>query len=317
MNFTDIEQARDLLRKFLSPTRLVRAPSLSSASGADVYLKLEIEHPTGSFKVRGALNALSRRSQKGGLAGVITSSTGNHGAAVAYAAQKFGVPATVFLPENPNPVKRACIAGFGAEIVEVGRDMEEAREHAARLAPRRGWLILEDVRDLDIAAGAATIACEILEQVPKADVFIVPVGDSNLIRGVAFAAKRLKPAVRIIGVQAERAPAYYRSWKEHRPISTDSAGTIADGLASRIADPENVREIQTLVDEMRLVSEEEMLRAIYRLLLDEHVVAEPAGAASTAALLALGRVLAGTTAVLLLTGANISPDTLRRAILMN
>ena len=317
MEFADIEQARDLLRNYLSPTRLIPAPSLSAVSAADVYLKLESENPTGSFKVRGALNALFRLPQRGGAAGLITTSTGNHGAAVAFAAREFGVSATIFLPENPNPVKRARIASFGAEIVEAGRDIEEARQHAARLAKDRGWPILEDVRDPDVSAGAATLGCEILEQLPRADVLFVPVGDSNLIRGVAFAAKHLKPSVRIVGVQAELAPAYYRSWKERRPISTDSVGTIADGLATRRADPENVREIQQRVDEMLLVSDEEMLRAVYRLLVDEHVFAEPAGAASTAALLANGRALAGKSVVLLVTGANISPDTLRRAILNN
>src|SRR6266849_10606986 len=157
MEFADIEQARDLLRNYLSPTRLIPAPSLSAVSAADVYLKLESENPTGSFKVRGALNALFRLPQRGGAAGLITTSTGNHGAAVAFAAREFGVSATIFLPENPNPVKRARIASFGAEIVEAGRDIEEARQHAARLAKDRAWPILEDVRDPDVSAGAATL----------------------------------------------------------------------------------------------------------------------------------------------------------------
>lgn len=312
--FSDVIEARAFLAKRLTPTRLVRAPSLDSAGGATVWLKLETENPTGTFKVRGALNALWRRSQRGRLNGVVTSSTGNHGAAVAYAARENGLPARIFLPENPNPVKRARIAQLGAEIVEAGHDLEESRRHAARFSKERGWPLIVDVDDPDICAGAATIACEILEQVSDADVIVVPVGDSNLIRGVAFAAKQIRPKIRIIGVQAEGAPAYYRSWKERRSLETATADTIADGLGTRTTTVGNVEQLTKLVDEMRLVSDEGMLRAIHFLLLNEHVVAEPAGAAATASYLASGRDVAGLKVVLLVTGANIAPDILRRAV---
>jgi threonine dehydratase len=315
MNFTEVEQARTRLRDYLSPTRLISAPSLSNASGADVYLKLENENPTGSFKVRGALNALRCRQKRGRLEGVVTSSTGNHGAGVAYAARQFNLPAAIFLPENPNPVKRARIAQLGAQIIETGRDLEESRQHAAQFARERGWPLLVDVDDPDITAGAATIGCEILEQLPRADAILIPVGDSNLIRGVAFAAKHQKAGIQIVGVQAAGAPAYYLSWKEHRAVHTDTADTIADGLATRTTTESNVRELEKLADDMKLVSDEEMLRAIRWLLLEEHIVAEPAGAAATAALLASGREFGGKAVVLLVTGANIPAGILRRAML--
>lgn len=315
MDFAEVEEARAFLRPHLPVTRLVEAASLSRDSSARVFLKLENEAPTGSFKVRGALTALNRRARRGQAAGVVTSSTGNHGAAVAYAARQLGLPATVFLPEHPNPVKRALIARLGAEIVEAGRDYDAAREHAAEFAHRRGWYFVEDGRDPNITPGPATIACEILEQLPEADVLYVPVGDTTLIRGVAFAAKYLKPAVRVVGVQAERAAAYYRSWQEGGAVSTETCETIADGLAVRCAAEENVCELRGLVEEMRLVSEDEMLRGIYRLLVEEHTVAEPAGAAATAAFLARGRAHAGETVVLLVTGSNITPEVLRLAVL--
>ena len=309
--------ARKFLEQFLTPTRLIRAESLERSSGAQVWLKLEIENPTGTFKVRGALNAVRHRSQQSHLEGVVTSSTGNHGAAIAFAARKMNLKSRIYLPENPNPVKRDRIAKLGAEIVEVGRDLEESREHAARFSKESGWPLIVDVDDPHIAAGAATIAYEILDQAPSTDVIVVPVGDSNLIRGIANAAKQIRPTIRIIGVQAEAAPAYYLSWKEHRSLSTESADTIADGLSTRMTTEDNVSQLTALIDDIRLVTDDEMLHAIAFLLLNEHTVAEPAGAASTAALLKAEKEFAGKNVVLVVTGANIAPDILRRAVASN
>lgn len=309
-----ILRARELLRKHLPTTRLVPAASLSADSGATVYLKLENEAPTGSFKCRGAIHAISARLARGPVAGVVTSSTGNHGAAVAYAARILGLSATIFLPARPNPVKRARIAELGATIIAAGRDYDEAREHAARYAQEHQWYFVEDGRDPSITPGPATIACEILEQLPATRVIYVPVGDSTLIRGVGFAAKQLNSRVRLIGVQAERAPAYYLSWKQRRLISTETADTTADGLAVRCPLAENVEAVRELVEEIRLVSEEEMLAAVYRLLLREHTVAEPSGAAATAAFLQSGRRHAGETVVLLVTGSNITGEQLRLSV---
>lgn len=313
MEFLEVQGARGFLRRHLAPTRLVESAALGRESGARVFLKLENENPTGSFKVRGALVALHRAAQHTPLRGAVTSSTGNHGAAVAYAARQMGIPATIFLPERPNPVKRALIEGLGAEVVEAGRDYDAAREHAADFARERGWYFVEDGRDPDLLSGPSTIACEILEERPKTDALFVPVGDTTLIRGVGFAAKHMKPSVRLVGVQAERAPAYFRSWEQGRAVSTESCETIADGLAVRAASEENVAELRRLVDAMLLVSEQEMLRAIRHLLVVEHIVAEPAGAAATAAFLASGRDHAGQAVVLLVTGGNIAPEILRQA----
>jgi threonine dehydratase len=310
----DVLDAREFLKKYLAPTRLVHADSLDAASGARVSLKLEIENPTGTFKVRGALNAVRHHLRKKRPEGVVTSSTGNHGAAVAFAAQEMKLRARIYLPENPNPVKRARIAKLGAEIVEVGRDLEESRAHADKFSRESGWPLIVDVDDPDIAAGTATIACEILEQAPATDVLIVPVGDSNLIRGVAYAAKQIHPGIRVIGVQARTAPAYYLSWKSHRSESTETADTIADGLSTRTTTEDNVRQLVELVDDVRLVTDEEMLRAIAFLLLNEHTVAEPAGAASTATLLKSGKEFAGKKVALVVSGANIAPDVLRRTV---
>jgi threonine dehydratase len=313
----DVLDARKFLEQFLTPTRLARAESLERSSGAQVWLKLEIENPTGTFKVRGALKAVRHRSQQSHLEGVVTSSTGNHGAAIAFAARKMNLKSRIYLPENPNPVKRDRIAKLDAEIVEVGRDLEESRERAAKFSKKSGWPLIVDVDDPYIAAGAAAIACEILDQAPSTDVIVVPIGDSNLIRGIAFAAKQIRPTIRIIGVQAEAAPAYYLSWKEHRSLNTESADTIADGLSTRTTTEDNVSQLTALIDDIRLVTDDEMLHAIAFLLLNEHTVAEPAGAAATAALLKAEKEFAGKNVVLVVTGANIAPDILRRAVASN
>jgi threonine dehydratase len=172
---------------------------------------------------------------------------------------------------------------------------------------------LNDATDVDLPAGPATIACEVLQQLPKTTAILVPMGDTALIRGIAAAAKQLAPSVRIVGVQAERAPAYYLSWKEGKVVGTETCDTIADGLATRTPEAANVRDIRNFVDDVVLVSEEQMLRAIETLLVEEHVVAEPSGAASTAALLKSSDGY-GDSPVLLVSGANISRDVLKRAV---
>ncbi len=308
-----IREAQDLLGRYLPQTRLVPAASLSQTSHCNVYLKLESELPTGSFKPRGAIYALLREMSRRQVREVVASSTGNHGAAVAYAARLLGIAATIFLPENPNPVKRARIASLGAKIIEVGRDLSAAGEQVVAYAQSRGAYFLNDAGDSDLPAGPATIGLEILDQLPQTDVLYVPMGDTALIRGVAAAAKQIRHEVKVIGVQAEAAPSYFLSWKQGTAVPTETCETIADGLATRMPDAANVRAIREVVDEVRLVSDEQMLSAIRHLLLEEHLVAEPAGAATTAALLAADHI-AGQNIVLLLSGCNVAPHILRQAL---
>jgi threonine dehydratase len=306
--------ARKFLSQYLPQTRLIASRSLTEFSEQHVYLKLECELPTGSFKVRGALYALGMEMQRRKVREVVASSTGNHGAAVAYAAKLLGIKARVFLPEQNNPVKRANIARLGAEIVENGSvDLAAAFEQASEYARETGAYFLNDATDPDLPAGPGTIACEILEQAPEVDAIYVPMGDTALIRGVASAAKQLSSKVKIIGVQSERAPSYFLSWTEGRAIETETCDTIADGLATRTPVSENVAAIRELVDEVVLVSEGEMLGAIGRLLMAEHVVAEPAGAAASAAFLKSLQDN-GRTVALLVTGANLSAETLKRVV---
>jgi threonine dehydratase len=313
-NLATVREAREFLAKYFAPTRLIVAPFLGRMTGRDVYLKLETELPTGSFKVRGAIWALAQRMKRGPVQEVVASSTGNHGAAVAYAAKQFGIAARIFLPANCNPVKRGRIASLGAAIVEgVGSDPASVFAMAAEHAKQPGVYFLNDGTDEDLPAGPATIGCEILEQLPETSAIFVPMGDTALIRGIAAATKQIAPQVKIIGVQAERAPSYYLSWKEGKVVETETCDTIADGLATRTPEAANVRVVRNLVDDVVLASEEQLLRAIEVLLLEEHVLAEPAGAASTAALLKSSGTC-GDHVVLVVSGANISREVLRRAV---
>jgi threonine dehydratase len=305
------EDAAALLAVHLRPTRLI-----PSALAPGLFLKLESELPTGSFKVRGAMYALAVNAARRRIEEVVTSSTGNHGAAVAYAARRHGVRATIFLPRDPNPVKAQKIASLGARIEEGRGDFAEARENAAAYAERTGAYLMDDAIDPDIPIGAGTMALEILADVPDVQTIVVPVGDSALIRSVAAAAKERNagvPGVRIVGVQAERAPAYYLSWQKGSVVTTDTADTIADGLATRKPVQHNVAVMRDLVDDMVLVSEDDMLRAMHALLFDDHIVAEPSGAAALAGYLKLDRKPDGKT-VAIVTGGNVPADVLLRAL---
>ena len=315
-----IHNARELLRRFIRPTRLVLAERMGRASGTRIYLKLETDLPTGSFKPRGAIYALMKSLEKRSttgeapIKGVVAASTGNHGAAVAYAARLAKLPATIFLPENPNPIKRARIVELGANVVEVEWKPEALGNAAVEFAREHDYYFLDDGSDPLVTVGTATIAAEILDELPTPDVIIVPMGDTALIRGVAAEAKRRHPSVKIIGVQAEQAPSYFRSWHEGRVVTTATCNTIADGLATCVPLEPNVRAIRELVDEVVLVSEDELLNGIRTLLFEEHLVAEAAAAAATAAYLQNPTAYSNRSVVLLVTGSNIPHKLLTRAV---
>ncbi len=304
-----LREAQHLLAKYFPPTPLVRVASMSD--GAEVFLKIETALPTTSFKPRGAIYALTKNLQRRKLEEIVAASTGNHGAAVAFAARTLGVSATIFLPENPNPVKRKKIEDLGARIRCHGSsDLVGATRQAREYSQRPGVYFLNDATDPDLPAGAGTIGLEIVEQLPDVSAVFVAMGDTALIRGIGAAVKQLSPTTRIIGVQAEQAPSYVLSWRAGKPIPTDTCDTIADGLATRTPEAENVAAIREVVDDVVLVSEEQMIEAVRRLHRDEKVVAEPSGAAATAGFLA--HPVAGRVA-LVVSGGNISDELCQRA----
>src|SRR5262245_42744711 len=222
---TAIAAARAVLAPYLERTPIVRVDA-AAASGQTLYLKNETVLPTGSFKVRGAIYTLRAACLGGRITEVVAASTGNHGAAVAYAGKLLGVPARIFLPEHPNPVKAGRIRELGAVLVETGRDLSAAIDAAEEYVAGSGAFFLHDASSPDIPIGTATIGTEILEDVPDVNQVYIPMGDTALIRGVATALRLGSRPIRIVGVVAEAAPAYYLSWKSGQLTETATADTI-------------------------------------------------------------------------------------------
>ena len=276
-------------------------------------MKHENHQPTGAFKVRGGVNLVSQLSAAERERGLVCASTGNHGQSIAYAAELFGVPATVVVPEGANPVKVSFIQDFGADLVAHGRDYDEAREHCEALAAEHGWRYVHSGNEPHLIAGVATEALEILEDVPNLEVLVVPIGGGSGAAGACIAAKSVNPAVEVIGVQSEAAPAAYRSWKAQELVDGEM-GTFAEGLATRTAFELPQRILWELLDEFVLVSEDELRAATILMLERTRNLIEPAGASPLAAALSLRGRLEGRRLALVASGGNVSLAQLRELL---
>ena len=308
-----IEAALADIRPHLPETPLVRSELLSVAFAADVWLKLETASPVASFKLRGALSDVVRARRRSGASLFVTSSTGNHGQGVAYAARLLGLSAEVFLPAAANPVKEAAIRAFGARLHLVGRDSNEAKEAARAHAEREGAHFVDDGESLNVMEGAGTVGLEVARAQEGLDVVFVPVGDAPLITGTGCALKAVQPNVRVIGVQSSGAPALARSFRsgEHHVCEVN---TLADGLATRFPARRAFAGIRTFADDVLDVPDEEMLGAMHTLLESAHVLVELAGAAALAGAWRERSRLGGKRVVLILSGANATASLIRRAL---
>ena len=306
----DVYRARQVIAAHLPRTPLIHAPALDRLLGARVYVKCENTLPTGAFKVRGGINLLSRLSPEERRRGVITASTGNHGQSIAYAGRLLGIRIVIGAPRESNPLKVAAMRALGAEVILEGRDFDEAREWVEGTAEREGYRYVHSANEPLLIAGVGTASLEVMEELPDADVIIAPIGAGSGACGHCIAAKALSPRVQVIGVQAEGAPPVYRSLKEGGMVHLDRMETFAEGVATRVPFALPITILRRHLDDIVLVSDEEMKLAI--LLLAEAVrqTAEGAGAASTAAALRLRDRLGGKTVVLILSGGNITLETL-------
>jgi threonine dehydratase len=284
-------------------TALRRAPLLEREHGGRLYVKYENHGPVRSFKARAALYRLSLLQGEARQRGVVTASTGNHGQGVAYAGGLLGVPATIVVPEGSPPLKTDNIRFLGGDLRVIGRSLAESERAARDIAAGEGRLFIEDGDDAGLMAGAGTIAWEILDELPEAGAILVPVGGGNLIAGVALVAKRLRPDIRIFGIQSEAAPAVQRSFAAGHAVEAPCT-TFAGGLATDHPGAMAFAVLRRLVDDIVLVSEDELRAGIVTVLRTTGQVAEGAGAAAFAALPRLMPRLAGP-AVLLLTGGNL------------
>ena len=310
----EIIAARRVVTQYLKPTPLVHYPELSERLGFQAYIKHENHHPTGSFKVRGGINFVHHLPQAQRKKGVLTATRGNHGQSIAYAAQQFGVKATVVVPHGNNPEKNSAMQAYGAELIEHGADFDEALALCETLQAERGLYYVHPCMEPALFHGVGTYSLEIFESLPDVDAIIVPIGGGSGSCGAITVSKAINPNAKVIGVQAENAPAIYRSWKTGQRVETDSCDTMADGIATRAPFSLPLSIIKKGIHDIVLLSEAELEEGIRLALRWTHNLAEGAGASPIAAAHKLTDTLAGKRVVMVMSGANLDTKTLKKVL---
>lgn len=315
LTLTDIQSARDRIRDGIAHTPCPHSVPLSEATGCEIFCKLEFLQRTGSFKERGARNALLLLAEDKRQRGVIAASAGNHALALAHHGSSLGIPVTVVMPTYAPLIKQTNCRKLGAKVIVQGSSFGEAKQLADDLVTKEGLTYVHGYDDPGVIAGAGTLGLEVLEQVPNVDAVIVPLGGGGLAAGVSLAIKSLRPDVQVIGVQAANATAFSAAFSAEKPVSVTTQPTLADGLAVSKAGALAVAIAKPRLDEIVTVSEAELAIAVVRLMQLEKSVVEGAGAASLAAVLS-GKLpkLAGKRVVLLLCGGNIDLTIVARLI---
>lgn len=307
VSIEEIGAAMDRLRPVVHRTPLQRCRTLSEQCGRQVYLKLENLQKTGSFKLRGAVNKIYGLAPEEAARGVISASAGNHAQGVALAAQAMGVPAVVVMPQHAPETKVQATEGYGAKVVLAGNSYEEAYQEACRIQAASGMTFVHAFDDRDVIAGQGTITLEILERLYDVDLLVAPVGGGGLIAGMAAAAKQINPRLKVIGVQAENAPAMSISATCGVLQNVETSPTLADGICVSQPGEFTFAHVQRYVDEMVTVTESELTEAVLLLLERGKLITEGAGAAGVAAMLAQKLPLPGKNVAVVVSGGNIDP----------
>ncbi|MGB3944849.1 MAG: threonine ammonia-lyase [Methanothrix sp.] len=314
ISLDDIRKAASILDGRVIRTPLVRSATFSRIAGAEVYLKLECLQTGGSFKVRGATFKLLTSPGEIGSRGVVAASAGNHAQGVALAAKAAGIAATIVMPVWASMGKQEATRSYGAEVVLAGDSLAESISIAKDMA-EDGRTFIHPYDDEDIIAGQGTIGLEILEDLPDPDVVVVPVGGGGLIGGIASAIKALRPETRILGVEAAACPSAFESLRQGRRVTVEAKKSIADGISVKELGERNYPIIREHVEEILLVEEEEIARAVLALLERKKILAEGAGAAPLAALLnSKFEIPEGGRVVLVISGGNLDPPLLERVV---
>ncbi|MDR3262805.1 MAG: threonine ammonia-lyase [Clostridiales bacterium] len=313
MELSEVYQAKKRLAKVIHDIPLERSARFSQVTGGSVYLKCEHRQLTGSFKVRGAYNKMAKLKEAGGTEKVIASSAGNHAQGVAFAAKENGIKATIVMPRSAPIAKVSATENYGAEVVLYGDCYDDAHTKALELQKATGAVFIEPFDDADVIAGQATVGLEIMNEL-DADVIFVPAGGGGLLAGIAKTVKALKPSVKIIGVQAEKADAIRRSFKCGKLTALDNIFTIADGIAVKKPGDLTFSLIKDYVDDIVTVTDEEIASAIIELIERTKQIVEPAGAAALAAILNNKFDIRGLNAVCVLSGGNIDVGFIHKII---
>lgn len=311
-NLSQLEHAQQIVHAAMPPTAAHTWPLLAERLGADVVVKHENHTPTGAFKVRGGLIYLDRlRRERPGTAGIISATTGNHGQSLAFAASRYGVPATIYVPLGNSVEKNRAMRAFGANLVEHGTDFQIAREEAGRRAVRDGLELVPSFHP-DLVLGVATYALELFRAASDLDILYVPIGQGSGISGCILARDLLGLKTEIVGVQSTEAPSYALSFAAGTVVKTNSSNTRADGMATRVPDEDALAIIRKGASRIVQVTDAEIALAMRAYWTDTHNLAEGAGAASLAAALQETAKLRGKRVGLILSGGNIDFDLFRR-----
>jgi threonine dehydratase len=313
ITIADVLRARARIRPYLRQTPLRHYASLDAAVGAgiELWVKHENHNPTQSFKARNALSAVTALSPEERRRGLVAATRGNHGQGVALAGQLLGVPVTICVPVGNNPEKNEGMRGLGAELIEKGKDYDESVTVAEALVRERGMRIVHSTNDADVIAGAGTFTLEMLEERPDLDALVLAVGGGSQAVGALTVARALRPGLPVYGVQAARASAIHDAWHSGVPVARASADTFADGLATRNVYQLTFPALREGLADFITASEEALAQAVRLLLRTTHNLAEGAGAAGLAGVLALRDRLAGKRVGIVLSGGNIDAATLR------
>lgn len=314
LSLKEIELAAKRLENTIHRTKIERSTTFSQMSGAEVYLKCENQQKTGSFKIRGASNKIASLVERGELKSAVASSAGNHAQGTAYASHVNGIPATIVMPKSTPIAKVAATEGYGAKVVLHGDCYDDAYNKAVEIVEKEGATFIHPYNDIEVMAGQGTIGIEILEDLPTVDIVIVPAGGGGLLAGVAACIKQINPRVKIVGVQAEGAPAICKSFKNKEYTTTDSVATIADGIAVKKPGDLTVELINKYADDVVTVTDAEISSAILLLLERTKQVVEPAGATTLAAVLNNKIDVKGKKVVCVLSGGNIDVSFIHRII---
>lgn len=315
MELRDIYTAHRRISRFVRETPLEPSPFLSDLCGGEVWLKLENQQITGSFKARGALNMLLQLSAEERSRGIVAASSGNHAQGVGYAAEMLGVGATIVVPSNTPEVKIEAIKRYGVELVVQGREYMDAERLARRMEREGGRPFVSGYNDFDIIAGQGTVGLEMLEAMPDLNVVLVPVGGGGLISGVGCAIKSINRDVEVIGVQSVASPVMCESIRRGRIVDIELEDSVAEGLHGGIEEGSVTFEMcRELVDDFILVREENIVKAIGLLLIGQHQVVEGAGAVGVAAIMEDPERFADRNVGVIISGGNIETELIKKAL---
>lgn len=315
LSLDKVYHANYVLKDVVRETDIIYSPTLSAASGCEVYLKTENLQVTGSFKVRGAYYKIAQLSEEEKSHGVVACSAGNHAQGVALASKKFGIKSVICMPDGAPISKVEATKSYGAEVVLVPGVYDDAHNYSEKLREEKGYTFIHPFDDDDVIAGQATIGLEIINQLKDVDAIVVPVGGGGLISGVAFAVKSLNPRIKVYGVQAAGAPSMIQSLEHHKIEALPSVSTIADGIAVKEPGVHTFKFCEKYVDGIVSVTDDQVSAAILALIEKQKMIAEGAGAVSLAAVM-FGKIpdIAGKKVVCLISGGNIDVTILSRVI---